>query len=78
MTSEHIAYGSAASLRDFIAENISLAGIHRELVCTYAGIGDDRGLEYALRRFAAHVSAALSAFSGLKKTSAQQRGATNG
>jgi hypothetical protein len=70
----HVAHGTPAALREFIAENIGMASIQADLVLTYAAIGDDRGLEYALRRFASYTKAALATFSDLKSDT-KERGA---
>jgi hypothetical protein len=56
--------GSAAELRAFIGETIGLAA-HATLAETYASLADDRGLEYALRCFAASSKAALQTFADL-------------
>jgi hypothetical protein len=75
MTShDHISHGSPAALREFIAENIFLAGMQTELICTYASLGDDKGMEYALRRFTAYAKAALSTLSELKEAVSEQKG----
>ena len=62
--------GSPEERREFIAENLGLAGIHIELAQRYALIGDDHGLNYALRRYAAYSKAALGAFADLKRAAA--------
>ena len=45
--------GSTSELRAFLGETIALAAVHAELAETYATLGDDRGLQYAMRCFAA-------------------------
>ena len=60
------AHGTPAVLREYIAECISLAADQAGLVQSYAEIGDDKGLEYALRRFAAYAKSAFSTFQDLK------------
>lgn len=60
-----------ADLREFVHENLALAGVQAELGRTYAELGDDHGLEYALRRFAAHAKAALATFADLKARGGQ-------
>ncbi len=52
--------------RAFLDENLALASVQIELARTYAGIGDDAGLECALRRFAAYAKAGLSTFADIK------------
>ena len=58
--------GSIAELRTFIGETMALAAVHAELAETYAALGDDRGLEYAMRCFAASSKAALDTHGDLK------------
>jgi len=58
--------GSTAELRTFIGETMALAAVHAELAATYATLGDDRGLEYAMRCFAALSKAALETLADLK------------
>jgi hypothetical protein len=65
--------GSVAELRDFIGETIVLAAVHASLAETYAALADDRGLEYALRCFAASSTAALQTFAELKATNIRRR-----
>ena len=42
-----------------IGETMALAAVHADLAATYAALGDDRGLGYAMRCFAASSKAAL-------------------
>ena len=58
--------GSVAELRAFIGETIGLAAVHAGLAETYASLGDDAGLEYAMRRFAAYSKAAFATLADLK------------
>src|SRR4051794_26207724 len=64
--------GSVAELRGFIGETMALAVVHAELAGTYATLRDDRGLEYAMRCFAASSKAALDTHADLK--AAKKRG----
>jgi hypothetical protein len=64
--SEHIYHGTPAAYREFIAETLSMARIQAELGATYAAIGDDVGLEYAMRRMVAYTRAALRTLTDLK------------
>jgi hypothetical protein len=57
---------SRAELREFIAEHLALARIQAELGITYAEIGDDVGLDYALRRHAAYMRAVIETFRDLQ------------
>ena len=68
--------GSAAELRAFIGETIGFAAVHASLAETYASLADDKGLEYALRSFAATSKAALQTFADLK--AANIKGAADG
>jgi len=58
--------GSVAELRGFIGETMALAVVQAELAGTYATLGDDRRLEYAMRCFAASSKAALHTHADLK------------
>ena len=58
--------GSTAELRASIGETMALTVVHAELARTYATLGDDRGLEYAMRCFAASSKAALDTLADLK------------
>jgi hypothetical protein len=58
--------GSKIELRAFISESIALAAVHANIAADYADLGDDKGLEYALRCFAAACKAALATFADLK------------
>ena len=58
--------GSTAELRAFLGETMALAAVHAELAGTYATLGDDRGLEYAMRCFAGSSKAALETLADLK------------
>jgi hypothetical protein len=68
--------GSVAELRAFIGETIGLAAIQAGLAETYAALGDDAGLEYAMRRFAAYSNAAFATLVDLK--AANIKGAADG
>jgi len=58
--------GSTAELRAVVGETMALTVVHAELARTYATLGDDRGLEYAMRCFAASSKAALDTLADLK------------
>jgi hypothetical protein len=70
---DHVAHGTPTALREYIAECIALAADQARLVQTCAEIGDDKGLEYALRRFAAYAKAVFSTFQDLKAEHAQPK-----
>ncbi|GEO18748.1 hypothetical protein [Microvirga aerophila] len=66
MTSDHIAHGTPAAYREFIHETLAMAQIQAQLGTTYAALGDDAGLEYAMRRLVAYMRAAVDTFKDLK------------
>jgi hypothetical protein len=68
---DHVAHGTPTALREYIAECIALAADQAGLVQTSAEIGDDKGLEYALRYFVAYAKAAFSTFQDLKADHSQ-------
>jgi hypothetical protein len=49
-----------------------MARIQAELGVTYASIGDDAGLEYAVRRLVAYTRAALGTLNDLRTTKEQR------
>jgi hypothetical protein len=67
MSRDHIAHGTPGALREFIGENLDMARIQAELGVTYAALGDDAGLAYAIRRLVAHTKAALATAAHLAK-----------
>lgn len=72
---DHIAHGSPEAYREFIGEMLAMASIQAQLGETYASIGDDAGLEYAIRRLVAYVRASrdtLLDLKEMKKNSAQR------
>jgi hypothetical protein len=66
MDGENIAHGTPEAYREFIREMLTLAQLQADLAATYAAIGDDVGLEYALRRLVAYTRAAATVFKDLK------------
>ena len=54
--------GSAAELRAVVGENISLAAVEADLAATHTALGDDAGLEYALRRAAYNPESLWNAY----------------
>jgi hypothetical protein len=58
--------GSREELREFIGENLQMVGIQAELGTTYAAIGDDVGLSYAVRRLATYTKAILATLADLQ------------
>lgn len=72
MNDQHIAHGTPEAFREFIAECLGMARIQAELGGTYAAIGDDAGLEYAVRRLVAYTRAALGTLNDLRADKAQE------
>ncbi len=65
-------HGTPDAYREFIGETLDMARIQAELGVTYASIGDDAGLEYALRRLVAYTRAALGTLNDLRTTKEQR------
>jgi hypothetical protein len=65
-------HGTPDAYREFIGEMLAMARIQAELGVTYASIGDDAGLEYALRRLVAYTRAALGTLNDLRTTKEQR------
>lgn len=63
---DYISHGTPAAYREFIAEKLSMARIHADLGVTYAAIGDDAGLVYAVRCQVAYTRAAHIALKDMK------------
>jgi hypothetical protein len=63
---ENIAHGTPKAYREFIHEMLTLAQVQADLAATYAAIGDDVGLEYALKRLAAYLRAATASFQDMQ------------
>lgn len=64
-------HGTPWAYREFIEETLSMARIQAELGVTYASIGDDAGLEYAVRRLVAYTRVALGTLNDLRTTKEQ-------
>jgi len=66
--------GSTQELREFALESLGLAAIQAQLGAQYADIGDDAGLEYAVRKLVAYTRLAIGVVGDLKTaTSKEQR-----
>ena len=61
-------HGTPDAYREFIGEMLAMACIQADLGVTYAGIHDDAGLEYAVRRLVAYTRAALGTLNDLRTT----------
>ena len=66
------AIGTLDAYREFIAETLAGAKIHAGVACTYAEIGNDAGLDYAIRCLVACTRTAVSTLSDLKAMKAEQ------
>ncbi len=71
-STQGVAQGTPWAYREFIEETLSMARIQAELGVTYASIGDDAGLEYAVRRLVAYTRAALGTLNDLRTTKEQR------
>lgn len=70
---DHIApYGTPEAYRQFIAETVAGAAIHADLARTYAEIGNDAGLAYAIRCLVACTKVSVSVMADLKDLKAHQ------
>lgn len=67
-----VSHGTPWAYREFIEETLAMARIQAELGVTYASIGDDAGLEYAVRRLVAYTRAALGTLNDLRVTKEQR------
>ena len=61
-----VSHGTPDAYREYIHEALWFAQIQADLGFTYAAIGDDAGLEYAVRRLVAYTRAAVAVLSDLK------------
>ncbi|MCJ2043066.1 hypothetical protein MKK58_00655 [Methylobacterium sp. J-078] len=69
---DHIAYGTPEAYRQFIAETLAGAETHANVARTYAEIGNDAGLAYAIRCLVACTKASVSAMADLNDMKAEQ------
>jgi len=63
---EHVSHGTPEALREFIAEQLEMACIHASHALSYAEIGNDAGLEFAVRSAALYFRAAIDTVKQLK------------
>jgi hypothetical protein len=61
-------------LRACIHEMAGLAALQAEMAMRYAELGDDRGLEYAIRKWVGYTSAALNSLGDLKALKMEVQG----
>jgi hypothetical protein len=69
---DHVAYGTPEAYRQFIAETLAGAAIHANVARTYAEIGNDAGLAFALRCLVACTRTSVSIMADLKTMKAKQ------
>jgi hypothetical protein len=76
MTAPH---GTPDAYREYIGEMTSLAKVQAELATTYAAIGDDTGLRYAVSHLVAYTRAAVATLADLQdmKQNGGQHGRTS-
>jgi hypothetical protein len=67
LQTDDVAHGTPHALREFIGEHLLLAALQADLGATYAAIGDDAGLEYAVRRLVAYTRVAIATLADLKE-----------
>ena len=71
--SDHNApYGTPEAYRQFIAETVAGAAIHADLARTYAEIGNDAGLAFALKCLVACTRASVNTMTHLKRMKVEQ------
>jgi len=61
-----VSQGAPDAYREYLLEALWFVQIQAELGSTYAAIGDDAGLEYAVRRLVAYIQAVIAVLSDLK------------
>ena len=78
MNSDQISHGTPDAFRENIHEMAGMAAIQAELAMKYAELGDDTGLEYAIRRWVGYTRSALATMADLKALKAQKGGPGHG
>jgi len=68
-----VAHGRPDAYRELIAENAWYAAVQADLAQTHAAIGDDVGLEYAVRRLVAYTRQIAGTLADLKQHKAEAR-----
>lgn len=66
-------FGDPNKLRAYIAERMASVAMRADLVNTYAALGDDVGLRYAMRCAAAEFRAALNLLGDLTEQTERDR-----
>jgi hypothetical protein len=70
---QHAPHGTADALREFITENLHMVRIQADLSATYSAIGDDVGLQYAVRRLTTYSRAVIETLVDLKNLNLKVR-----
>jgi hypothetical protein len=60
-------HGTPDAFRHFIAETLAFAQIQADLGATYAALGDDVGLEYAVACLVAYATTASTVLKDMKE-----------
>jgi hypothetical protein len=76
--SDQISHGTPDMCREVIHEVAGMASLQAELAMRYAELGDDTGLEYAVRRWTAYTRSAIATMADLKAMKAQKGGHEHG
>jgi hypothetical protein len=78
MNPDQISHGTPDAFRESIHEMAGMAGLQAELAMRYAELGDDTGLEYAIRRWVAYTRSAIATMADLKALNKVKGGNGNG
>ena len=69
----HVAFGTPAALREFVAECLQMTAFYASMGVNYGEVGDDAGLEVSTRKAAAALRQAISVMAMLKEVNAKSR-----
>jgi hypothetical protein len=64
--------GSRQELREVALESLGMAAIQAQLGAQYAHIGDDAGLQYAVRKLVAYTRLAIGVVGDLKSAESKE------
>jgi hypothetical protein len=78
MNSDQISHGTPDVFREAIHEMAGMVSLQAKLAMTYAELGDDTGLEYAIRHWVAYTRSALATMADLKAMKAHKGGHRHG
>jgi hypothetical protein len=70
---DHIAFGTPAALREFVAECLHLSAFYASMGVNYSEVGDDAGLEVSTRKATAAMRQAISVMAMLKEANTKLR-----